>query len=252
LGAASFLRLSCKALRGALGGGVNLEFAPSFLGERELLKRKMVMINTVAVCIAVSVVAICITIVTFLLSRERKQRAQYVSYGTIEKIKELGDLVALSVHAKEIVTVEMPNSWYGRGEKMAMICGFDIEYRFNLKQCDFTRNDMETRISLPPQHIKISTQNIHIYDEQKGVVLWAIPKEVPTATRNELIVKAREEAAKRAHSLNQDWLEKAQESAKETIAIIARGMNVQNLVVEFKSSLNTGSQLVDAIKKMAA
>ena len=31
MGAASFLRLSCKALRGAVGGGVDLEFAPSFL-----------------------------------------------------------------------------------------------------------------------------------------------------------------------------------------------------------------------------
>lgn len=208
------------------------------------------MSQTVAICLVVAVISVCITLLAITWERRKSRGGTTTSYGLIEAVKELGDIVALSVHANEIVTVALPDRWYERGGKMLIICGFDIEYRFNLKRCEFSRKGTEPLLILPPQHVKISTDIIHIYDEQKGVIAWIFPKEIPLAEKNNLILQARAEATKRALSLNQGWLEKAQHSARNTLEFIARGMKSPIPVIEFMPSSNVETQVADALKGM--
>ena len=209
------------------------------------------MTSAVAVCLAVSVVAVCVVVLAKLIKGSPPQRNKHASHGMIEGIRDIGELVALTVHAKEIVTVNEQDGRLTKGGKMAMICSFDIEYRYNLKACEFHSTETGCRIFMPMQRTKISTEKLQIYDESKGRIL-GFPIEMSVGVKNDLIRLAREEACKMAGDLNNGWQERAELSVRETLQAVAKGLGCHQISIEFKKSADSGGNLIKAVKDIAA
>jgi len=71
--------------------------------------------------------------------------------GVVDRIREIGDLVALTAFYKDIATKRSNNKLldlFG-GKQMAVISEFDLEYRYDLHKTVITENNDKVHIKMP-------------------------------------------------------------------------------------------------------
>jgi len=147
--------------------------------------------------------------------------------GRLEKIRELGDLVALNAYIKEVVTKESDPGFFFSLEKMILICEFEIEYRYNLKKAKVSRNQTDDSVTIELQKLKpaVHLKDFKTYDETSGKFLGVIPPfSTNPADKDNLRKLAIEKAKQDATSLGEDLIDKIEQSAENTLRTLCSNM----------------------------
>ena len=159
--------------------------------------------------------------------------------GSVDFIREIGDLVVLHASVKEIVTSKIGEaSWIKTPGKLAIICHFDIKYQYDLRKArilagsrqDGTRYCM---IHLPRHQYEVSTKEIRFYDDQDGTWLGFTQK-TPPDERTKALEAARAQAEVQAKAFLESMESEIQDSARSTLNQIARAFGFTDITVEFE------------------
>lgn len=167
----------------------------------------------------------------------------------------MGDLVSLSAVMKDIGTITEPPKWYkARSKKMMLICEFELEYRFNLRDAQLLDAGNGTvTLQLPPCRVKNSLLDVVIYDEQDGEYLpWPydglIKDRITTAERNQMLQEAKQNAMAAAKNIDTQMLSRAEHSAKKTLQILAKAIGLKDeLDVQFRDASESVRENVDGV-----
>ncbi len=160
----------------------------------------------------------------------------------LQGVHELGDLVALSATMKDIQTMAEEPHWYkARQKKLALICEFELEHRFDLTKALLANASTgRLTVELPPCRVKTGLTNVEVYDEQDGVIeipIYGSPLRVEAYRdritideRNQMIQNARKAAEQAALNIDSQMLSRAEQSAKRTLQALARALGVNEEV----------------------
>jgi hypothetical protein len=158
---------------------------------------------------------------------------------SVDFIRQIGELHVLRASVKEIVTSPVgAASWFKTPGKLAIICHFDIKYKYDLRKAgvvaggraDGTRYCM---IRLPRHEYEVSTGEIRFYDDQDGTWLGFTQK-TPPDERTRVLEAARRQAEEQAKAFLGDMEGEIQASARATVTQIARAFGYTDIKVEFE------------------
>ena len=160
---------------------------------------------------------------------------------SVDFIREIGELHVLRASVKEIVTSAVGEaSWLKTPGKLAIICHFDIKYKYNLRKAqvvagargDGTRYCM---VRLPRHEFEVSAGEIRFYDDQDGTWLGFTQK-TPPDEKTRVLEAARRQAEQQAKSFLGELEAEIQASARSTVTQIAKAFGYTDIQVEFDSS----------------
>ena len=158
---------------------------------------------------------------------------------SVDFIRDIGELHVLRASVKEIVTSNVGEaSWLKTPGKLAIICHFDIKYKYNLHKArivaggrgDGTRYCM---IRLPRHEFEVSTGAIRFYDDQDGTWLGFTLK-TPPDEKTRVLEAARRQAENQAKAFLGELEGEIQSSARSTVTQIARAFGYTDVRVEFE------------------
>ena len=158
---------------------------------------------------------------------------------SVDYIREIGDLHVLRASIKEIVTTRVGQpSWFTTQGKLAIICHFDIKYKYDLRKSRIaagTRADGSRycMIHLPRHEFEVSTKDIKFYDEQDGTWL-GFALRTPPDERTKALDAARVQAEAQAKTFLTEMEGEIQSSAKATLGQIARAFGFTDITFEFE------------------
>ncbi len=175
-------------------------------------------------------------VVFYLLSALKRARAgkdiEKISLKIItERVRAVGKLVGLEVHAKEIATATAGYSWLPpillSQAKIAMIFQFEKQYAIELgglSESDVTDlGDSHYRITLPPIVGSLRLMDVEPYDIQQGRVLGLIDVINMNAHRqNELMRTAQDQAAELFEKNDDRYINQARETIERQLNSIAK------------------------------
>jgi len=167
------------------------------------------------------------------------------SVGVVDRVKEIGELVALSAFYKDITTVQERGGGPYKGKKLALISEFDIEYRYDLRQARVEASSGFAEIVMPECTTRINTGNITIYDEQDGKWMGIPVNKCKPEDRNQLMVRARQNAAETARKKTKELLGQVERSAENTLCALLNALDVHNVKVTFSRSEATLDDMVE-------
>ena len=139
-----------------------------------------------------------------------------------------------------------------RQEKIILICGFEIEFRYDLKKVRISNSDQKSTILLPPHFIKVIPKETQFYDERKSSFFGVWPIDFKVEERNRLLHEAREKAVEQAGVLQGDLQERVRASAKATLATLAEAFGSPNVNFAFEESSSVVKQINEQLNKSAA
>jgi hypothetical protein len=157
---------------------------------------------------------------------------------SVDFIREIGELHVLRASVKEIVTSAVGEAtWLKTPGKLAIICHFDIKYKYNLHKAhivaggrgDGTRYCM---IRLPRHEFEVSTGQIRFYDDQDGTWLGFTQK-TPPDEKTRVLEAARRQAEEQAKAFLGDLEGEIQASARSTVTQVAKALGYTDIRVEF-------------------
>lgn len=165
----------------------------------------------------------------------KKPPAQVTIQAIIERIQEMAELVAMSLHFKEIVTHKDPDKgWWifkVKGKKMILVVEFDATYSYDLRKVTNAGTLSAPILQMPSFSFKVNFGSFSIYDEQPGTFMRIPINRFSTEERNELFEQARTQAANVAKEKSSDLASKVEASAEKTLRglfqIAGVGGNVQ-------------------------
>jgi hypothetical protein len=187
-------------------------------------------------------------------SRRGNTREMRVSVGRqIKQMQSIGELSVFRILAKEIVSAEDHRfgdsgekywSWLLGPKKMVMIFEFEVDFRFDLRDPAFGIREVNGvhRINMPPVKPEIRLRDLSFYDERQGELLsWALPGLLSKVLGDRFDVKAKNQLKERAKEdvriLAEDQAKalrsKVEDSARQTLELIARGYGVERVAVDF-------------------
>jgi len=158
---------------------------------------------------------------------------------SVDFIRQIGELHVLRASVKEIVTSAVGEAtWLKTPGKLAIICHFDIKYKYNLHnagivagaRADGTRYCM---IRLPRHEFEVSTGEIRFYDDQDGTWLGFTQK-TPPDEKTRVLEAARRQAEQQAKAFLGELEGEIQASARSTVTQIARAFGYTDIRVEFE------------------
>jgi hypothetical protein len=159
--------------------------------------------------------------------------------SSVDFIREIGELHVLRASVKEIVTSAVGEAtWLTTPGKLAIICHFDIKYKYNLRKASIIaggRGD-GTRycvIRLPRHEFEVSTGAIRFYDDQDGTWLGFTQK-TPPDERTRVLEAARRQAEQQAQAFLGETEGEIRASARSTVTQIARAFGYTDIRVEFE------------------
>ena len=158
---------------------------------------------------------------------------------SVDFIRQIGELHVLRASVKEIVTSKIGEaSWIKTPGKLAVICHFDIKYKYNLHKARIVAGSREdgTRycmIYLPRHEYEVSTKEIRFYDEQDGTWLGFTQK-TPPDEKTRVLEAARLQAESQAKVFLGDMEGEIQASARAALTQIARAFGYSDISVEFE------------------
>lgn len=185
--------------------------------------------------ILVSVVLGALVVVLGAVLLRRKARAAPVSSVSsqmvAERVRAVGKLVGLEVHAKEIATSTKGWSWLPpiilSQAKIAMIFHFEKQYSVDLAR--LRPGDVEVApeggyvLHLPAVQGALRLTDVTPYDIQAGRVLGLIDViQMNAATQKELIAAAQEQAAALFHSSEARYVSEARHSVERQLESLLR------------------------------
>lgn len=197
--------------------------------------------STVAIHSATIIVSLVLIllIARVLVTMKGFRRPYMESVGVIDRLKEIGELVALSAFYKDITVAKDEDGKLTAGKKMALISEFDLEYRYDLRSAVIADQQGVLHIRMPECTTKVNTGNIMIYDEQKGRLLGLPVSGFSTGDRNRLVKQARDNAVDIAKKKTEDLLGKIERSAEHTLKAFLAGCGVKDVSIEFTRSSAT-------------
>ena len=171
----------------------------------------------------------------------------------VKQMQSVGQLSVYKVLAKEIVSAEDHRfgesgrkywSWLFSTKKMVMIFEFDVDFRYDLRDPSFSISEKEGAytMSMPPCRPEIRLKDLSFYDEQGGEFLpLALPDLISKLLGDRFDVKAKNQLKEQAKSqisvlageLARELRVRVEESARQTMLLIARGYGVERLRIEF-------------------
>jgi len=158
---------------------------------------------------------------------------------SVDFIRDIGELHVLRASVKEIVTSDVGEaSWIRTPGKLAIICHFDIKYKYNLRKAQVVAGGRPdgTRycvIRLPRHEYEVSTGDIRFYDDQDGTWLGFTQK-TPPDERTRALEAARQQAETQAQAFLGQMESEIQASARSTVTQIARAFGYADIRVEFE------------------
>ena len=158
---------------------------------------------------------------------------------SVDFIREIGELHVLRASVKEIVTSAVGEAgWLQTPGKLAIICHFDIKYKYNLRKAQVVAGGRPdgTRycvIRLPRHEYEVSTGDIRFYDDQDGTWLGFTQK-TPPDERTRALEAARQQAETQAEAFLGQMESEIQASARSTVTQIARAFGYADIRVEFE------------------
>ena len=157
---------------------------------------------------------------------------------SVDFIRDIGELHVLRASVKEIVTSDVGEaSWIRAPGKLAIICHFDIKYKYNLRKAQVVAGGRPdgTRycvIRLPRHEFEVSTGDIRFYDDQDGTWLGFTQK-TPPDERTRALEAARQQAETQAQAFLGQMESEIQASARSTVTQIARAFGYADIRIEF-------------------
>jgi hypothetical protein len=158
---------------------------------------------------------------------------------SVDFIREIGELHVLRASVKEIVTSKIGDaSWIKTPGKLAIICHFDIKYKYNLQKARVVAGSREDgsrycMIHLPRHEYEVSTREIRFYDDQDGTWLGFTQK-TPPDEKTRALEAARQQAELQAKAFLGEMEGEIQASAKATLGQIARAFGYSDINIEFE------------------
>lgn len=203
-------------------------------------------------------------IVFYLLSSLKRARAgkdiDKVSLKIItERVRAVGKLVGLEVHAKEIATATSGFSWLPpillSQAKIAMIFQFEKQYAIELggiNDSDVTHlSDTHYRITLPPIVGSLRLMDVEPYDIQQGRVLGLIDViNMNAARQNELMRTAQDQASELFEKNDDRYIHQARDAIERQLNAIAKLFDI-TLDIEWSATKSTSQprlQLDESLK----
>lgn len=206
-----------------------------------------------------TVVIVVLTVLVLVLLTDKLRRsgsrANSISVeSTLEKIRDVGDLCVLKAHIKESVTLKSDERWHTTDGKMALICSFEIEFRYDLRkiQIESIGKENKYRLTIPPHFCKVIPDKIEFYHEEKRKYGGLFPADFTVEERNEMIVKARREATNQAEILHESIEGKVQEAAKATLRAIGSAFGASSMEFRFSTADTVVAQIREGMEKLAA
>jgi hypothetical protein len=205
------------------------------------------------------VVIVVLTVLVLVLLTDKLRRIgsgpNLVSVeSTLEKIREVGDLCVLKAHIKEIVTLKSDARWHTSDGKMALICSFEIEFRYDLRKVQIESIGKENafRLTIPPHFCKVIPDKIEFYHEEKRKLGGFWPEDFTVDDRNEMINRARQEAVNQAQILHESIEGQVQEAAKATLRAIGSAFGASSMEFRFGSNDKVVAQIREGMERLAA
>jgi len=158
---------------------------------------------------------------------------------SVDYIRQIGELSVLRASVKEIVTAKVGQpSWFTTQGKLAIICHFDITYKYDLGRARIaagTRADGSRycMIHMPRHTFDVATRDIRFYDEQDGTWL-GFAQRTPPDDRTRALDAARAQAETQAKTFLTQMEGDIQASARATLGQIARAFGFVDITVEFE------------------
>lgn len=158
---------------------------------------------------------------------------------SVDFIREIGELHVLRASIKEIVTSKIGEAtWIKSPGKLAIICHFDIKYKYNLRKARIVAGSRDDgsrycMIHLPRHEYEVSTREIRFYDEQDGTWLGFMQK-TPPDEKTKALEAARQQAEVQAKAFLGEMEGEIQASAKATLSQIARAFGYTDISIEFE------------------
>ena len=159
--------------------------------------------------------------------------------ASVDYIRQIGELSVLRASVKEIVTTKVGQpAWFTTQGKLAIICHFDITYKYDLHKARIaagTRADGSRycMIHLPRHEYDVATKEIRFYDEQDGTWLGFATR-TPPDERTRALDAARAQAEAQAKTFLDQMQGDVQASARATLGQIARAFGFTDITVEFE------------------
>lgn len=214
-------------------------------------------------------VALMAVVVVMVVFRRARRGAGPQIHASIESMRSVGELVVFKIIAKEIAThsehlfQEFGKKWMTwliSEKKMAMIFEFEIDFRYDLRSSDFEIEADERgrcHLKMPPCFYNVQLRNISFYDEQESRLLPELLPSLVTRIfgggfteddRNRLF----EESRRAAEGLAADYVTRmkpeVEQSARETLENMARGLGMTEVTVDFQDLKPVGRRAVLALK----
>ena len=165
-----------------------------------------------------------------------------------ERVRAVGKLVGLEVHAKEIATATTGWNWLPpillSQAKVAMIFQFEKQYAIELgalREQDVTElSPGRFRVSLPAIVGSLRLMDVEPYDIQQGRVLGLLDVINMNAERqNQLMRTAQEQAAELFEKNDERYIAQARSAIERQLHSIARLFDVE-LEIEWREQPSTG------------
>lgn len=159
--------------------------------------------------------------------------------ASVDFIRQIGELHVLRASVKEIVTSMVGEaSWLKTPGKLAIICHFEIKYKYDLRKASIVAGGREdgTRycmIRLPRHEYEVSTKDIRFYDDQDGTWLGFTQK-TPPDEKTRVLDAARAQAEVQAQAFLGEMEGEIQASARATVTQIARAFGYSDIRIEFQ------------------
>lgn len=183
--------------------------------------------------------AAAVGLAAFGLFRSGRGGAAVPTVATsVDFIRSIGELHVLRASVKEIVTTPVGEAnWLRRPGKLAIICHFDIKYKYDLHKARIVAGGREDGsrycvIRLPRHEFEVSTGEIRFYDDQDGTWL-GFTQRTPPDERTRVLEAARRQAEEQAKVFLGDMEGDIQASARSTVTQIARAFGYSEVRVEF-------------------
>jgi hypothetical protein len=181
-----------------------------------------------------------VALAAFFAGRLVKPASSVPSVSTsVDFIRQIGELHVLRASVKEIVTSKIGDaSWVKTPGKLAIICHFDIKYKYNLQKARIVAGSRQDgsrycMIHLPRHEYEVATREIRFYDEQDGTWLGFTLK-TPPDERTKALDAARQQAELQAKAFLTEMEGEIQASARSTVTQIARAFGYTEIEVEFE------------------
>lgn len=211
--------------------------------------------QTVIVC-ATGIVALALVLaIVRAVTRQRSSASSISSYSVVDRVKDLGDMVALSAFYKEISTAESGGVPILLTDKrVALISEFEIEWRYDLRRVTSSDSNGIITVTMPPPKPRVNTGEITLHSTESGKLIGLIP--VNTFSKddwNRLVKKARENATASAkEQMKSGLLSRIEKSAQHSMEFLFESAGLPGVRIAFEPAheleKDLGASVEQAIK----